>query len=63
MPEPAVRVGAGAWAPGDVARALAARDRTACGPVCPPQGLYLTGVAYPEDPFADVLEAFGPGEG
>ena len=57
------RVGARAWAPGDVARALAARDRTACGPVCPPQGLYLTGVAYPEDPFADVLEAFGPGEG
>jgi tRNA pseudouridine38-40 synthase len=46
------RVGAGAWAPGDVARALAARDRAACGPVCPPHGLYLAGVAYPEDPFA-----------
>jgi len=45
------RVGAGAWSPGDVARALAARDRAACGPVCPPQGLYLVGVSYPEDPF------------
>ncbi len=46
------RVGAGAWAPGDVAAALAARDRAACGPVCPPQGLYLSGVGYETDPFA-----------
>ena len=46
------RVGAGAWAPGDVEAALDARDRAACGPVCPPQGLYLAGVRYPEDPFA-----------
>ena len=46
------RVGAGAWAAGDVRRALAARDRAACGPVAPPQGLYLVGVEYPADPFA-----------
>ncbi len=46
------RVGAGAWAPEDVKSALDARDRAACGPVCPPQGLYLAGVGYPEDPFA-----------
>jgi tRNA pseudouridine38-40 synthase len=48
------RVGAGAWQPDDVGRALAARDRTACGPVCPPQGLYLVGVGYPDDPFAQA---------
>ncbi|MGI3166145.1 tRNA pseudouridine(38-40) synthase TruA [Pseudooceanicola sp. 200-1SW] len=46
------RVGAGAWAPEDVKTALEARDRAACGPVCPPEGLYLAGVGYPEDPFA-----------
>lgn len=46
------RVGAGSWAPDRVAEALAARDRAACGPVCPPQGLYLCGVDYPADPFA-----------
>lgn len=46
------RVGAGGWAPDQVRHALEARDRAACGPVCPPQGLYLTGVAYAQDPFA-----------
>lgn len=45
------RVGSGAWQPDDVATALAAKDRRACGPVCPPKGLYLTGVGYPADPF------------
>ncbi|MCH2065817.1 MAG: tRNA pseudouridine(38-40) synthase TruA [Shimia sp.] len=45
------RVGAGAWTPDDVTAALTARDRAACGPVCPPQGLYLAGVTYPDAPF------------
>ncbi len=45
------RVGAGAWSPEDVRDALEAKDRAACGPVCPPQGLYLAGVGYPEPVF------------
>jgi tRNA pseudouridine38-40 synthase len=45
------RVGAGAWTPEDVRTALEARDRAACGPVAPPQGLYLAYVAYETDPF------------
>ena len=46
------RVGAGAWSPEDVSRALEARERAACGPVCPPDGLYLAQVGYETDPFA-----------
>ena len=46
------RVGAGAWSPDDVTTALDACDRAACGPVCPPHGLYLAGVTYPNDPFS-----------
>lgn len=45
------QVGLGAWTPAEVKSALAARERAACGPVSPPQGLYLTGVAYETDPF------------
>ena len=46
------RVGASAWPPSRIKEALEAKNRAACGPVCPPQGLYLTGVAYPENPFS-----------
>lgn len=45
-------VGAGSWRPDQVSAALAARDRAACGTVCPPQGLYLAHVSYPDDPFS-----------
>ena len=50
------RVGAGAMEPGAVARALAACNRAACGPVCPPQGQYLTDVRYDHDPFAVAFQ-------
>lgn len=39
-------VGIGRWSVDDVRTALTARDRTACGPVAPADGLYLTGVKY-----------------
>jgi len=39
-------VGEGKWSPRDVADALAARDRARCGPVAPPDGLYLVKVDY-----------------
>jgi tRNA pseudouridine38-40 synthase len=39
-------VGEGKWRAEDVARALEARDRSACGPVAPAQGLTLLRVDY-----------------
>jgi tRNA pseudouridine38-40 synthase len=39
-------VGVGRWTAADVKAALEARDRTACGPVAPSDGLYLTDVGY-----------------
>lgn len=39
-------VGDAKWSADDLAAALAARDRTACAPVAPPQGLYLVKVDY-----------------
>jgi tRNA pseudouridine38-40 synthase len=40
------QVGEGRWSADDLAAALAARDRKACGPVAPPDGLYLVRVDY-----------------
>ncbi|MGF1500752.1 MAG: tRNA pseudouridine(38-40) synthase TruA [Paracoccaceae bacterium] len=40
------RVGAGKWQVSKVKSALEARDRAACGPVAPPDGLTLTAVEY-----------------
>jgi tRNA pseudouridine38-40 synthase len=39
-------VGEGKWTADDVAIALAKRDRAACAPVAPPDGLYLARVDY-----------------
>jgi tRNA pseudouridine38-40 synthase len=41
-----VMVGDGKWTPDNLAAALAAKDRAACGPVAPPEGLYLVRVDY-----------------
>lgn len=38
--------GEGKWSVGDVRAALEAKDRTACGPVAPPEGLYFMQVDY-----------------
>jgi tRNA pseudouridine38-40 synthase len=39
-------VGAGRWTADDLKAALEAKDRKACGPVAPAEGLYLAGVEY-----------------
>ncbi|MDR3466646.1 MAG: tRNA pseudouridine(38-40) synthase TruA [Xanthobacteraceae bacterium] len=41
-----VWVGEGRWSGADLEAALDARDRAACGPVAPPEGLYLVRVDY-----------------
>ena len=41
-----VMVGDGRWSGDDLSGALDARDRTACGQVAPPDGLYLVSVDY-----------------
>jgi len=41
-----IHVGEGKWSADDIAASLGARDRTACGQVAPPQGLYLMRVDY-----------------
>lgn len=43
-----VEVGWGKWTSADMKEALEAKDRTLCGPVSPPDGLYLVSVAYPD---------------
>ncbi|MBV8801324.1 MAG: tRNA pseudouridine(38-40) synthase TruA [Alphaproteobacteria bacterium] len=39
-------VGEGKWHPQDMHAALVARERSSCGPVAPPEGLYLVRVDY-----------------
>ena len=40
------QVGEGKWRTHDLKRALEAADRSVCGPVAPPEGLYLLRVGY-----------------
>jgi tRNA pseudouridine38-40 synthase len=47
-------VGLGKWSAADLAAALAARSRAACGAVAPARGLYLMRVDY--DPRPAILE-------
>lgn len=53
--------GEGKMTPEDVRNALEARDRKACGPVAPPEGLYFMQVDYPTDgnwrPYSNVSTA------
>lgn len=42
------KVGVGTWPPGAMGQILAAKDRTACGPVARACGLYLVRVDYPD---------------
>ena len=42
-----VEVGLGKWSAADLRGALEAADRSRCGPVAPPDGLYLERVDYP----------------
>jgi tRNA pseudouridine38-40 synthase len=41
-----ILVGSGKWTPSDLRDALLACDRSRCGPMAPPDGLYLIGVEY-----------------
>lgn len=47
-------VGEGRWSADDLAAALEARDRKRCGPVAPPDGLYLTAVDYADGAFTEA---------
>ena len=42
------QVGLGRWSPADLGASLEARNRQACAPVAPADGLFLTAVAYDE---------------
>ena len=47
------KVGSNSWIPQRVEIALSARNRSECGPVAPPSGLYLTKVDYETNIFVN----------
>lgn len=49
--------GEGRMTPEDVRAALEAKDRAACGPVAPPEGLYFMQVDYPENMESAGIDA------
>lgn len=52
-------VGIGRWTGLDMHQALAARDRSRCGPVAPPTGLYLVSVSYDGEVVASTPDDLG----
>ncbi len=46
-------VGEGTWPVDRIKAALEACDRSSGGPTAPPDGLTLTAIGYPDDPFTD----------
>lgn len=55
-------VGEARWPADRVTAALEARDRAAAGPTAPPDGLTLTRVCYPDDPFVERPPQVDQGE-
>jgi tRNA pseudouridine38-40 synthase len=49
-----VEVGLGRWSAAALSAALHAADRSRCGPVAPPDGLYLVAVDYPAEEAAGL---------
>ena len=49
-----VEVGLGQWSAADLRAALEAADRSRCGQVAPPDGLYLVAVVYPAEETAGL---------
>ncbi len=56
------QVGEGRWSADDVTDALEARDRSRCGTVAPPEGLYLVSVGYPDGALQTGIDHFADGE-
>lgn len=52
-----IEVGCGDRPPAWLAEVLSAKDRTVAGVTAPPEGLYFTGVEYPDYPELPVFEA------